>query len=183
MSTTTIENNSVSIKITENHAARFILKHQIRQVEIVRGTLIKIDIGQGALNNIYLDYVNVTVPITSTVEELREEIIKMLDVTSNGATTDSGEIQEIKNLQTLVESIQMKIDSLDDKIFYEPKLVDESNPNIVYNGFAAPGSSEQSPVWAIQKVIKENEIFFYQWATGNKNFDKVWSNRTELIYS
>ena len=183
MSTTTIENNSVSIKITENHAARFILKHQIREVEIIRGTLIKIDTGQGALNNIYLDYLTVSIPVTSTVEELRDEIIKMLEVPSNGNTSDSGEVQEIKNLQTIVEFIQTKINSLDDKIFYEPKLVDESNPNIIYNGFAAPGSTEESPVWAIQKVIKQNGIFFYQWAAGNKNFDKSWNNRSELIYN
>jgi hypothetical protein len=49
---TIIENNGGSIKITENGASRFVLKYQVREVEIVRDTIIKIDIGQGALNNI-----------------------------------------------------------------------------------------------------------------------------------
>ena len=72
---TIIENNGGSIKITENGSSRFVLKYQVREVEIVRDTIIKIDIGQGALNNIYIDQADVTAPATATVEELRDQII------------------------------------------------------------------------------------------------------------
>lgn len=183
---TIIENNGGSIKITENGSSRFVLKYQVREVEIVRDTIIKIDIGQGALNNIYVDQADVTAPVTATVEELRDQIIGMLQTNVTGTATEAKqteEINEIKNLQAVVGNLQAKVNSLDDKTFFQPKLVDESNPNAVYNGFAVPGSAVDAPVWAIQKVTKTNGVYSYQWAVGNRNFDKIWNNRKALIYS
>ena len=183
---TIIENNGGSIKITENGSSRFVLKYQVREVEIVRDTIIKIDIGQGALNNIYIDQADVTAPATATVEELRDLIIGMLQTNVTGTATEAKqteEINEIKNLQAVVGNLQAKVNSLDDKTFFQPKLVDESNPNAVYNGFAVPGSAVDAPVWAIQKVTKVNGVYSYQWAGGNRNFDKIWNNRKALIYS
>ena len=152
---TIIENNGASIKITENGASRFILKYQIREVEIVRDTIIKIDIGQGALNNIFVDQADVTVPATATVEVLRDLIMGMLQTNVTGTATEAKqteEINEIKTLQTVVGNLQAKVNSLDEKTFFQPKLVDESNANVVYNGFAVPGSAVDAAVWAIQKV-------------------------------
>lgn len=183
---TTIENNGASLKITEDGASRFVLKYQIREVEIVRDTIIKIDIGQGALNNIFVDQANVTAPVSATVEALRDLIMGMLQTNVGGTATEAKqteEIGEIKNLQAVVGNLQAKVNSLDDKTFYQPSFVDESNPNAVYNGFALPGAKVADPVWAIQKITKVKGVFTYQWATGNKNFDKVWNNRTALIYS
>jgi hypothetical protein len=183
---TIIENNGGSIKITENGSSRFVLKYQVREVEIVRDTIIKIDIGQGALNNIYVDQADVTAPVTATVEELRDQIIGMLQTNVTGTATEAKqteEINEIKNLQAVVGNLQAKVNSLDDKTFFQPKLVDESNANVVYNGFAVPGSAVDAPVWAIQKVTKVNGVYSYQWAGGNRNFDKIWNNRKALIYS
>jgi hypothetical protein len=183
---TTIENNGASIKITEDGVSRYILKYQIREVEIVRDTIIKIDIGQGALNNIFVDQANVTVPASASVEDLRDQIMGLLQSNVAGTATEAKqteEIGEIKNLQAVVGNLQAKINSLDDKTFYQPSLVDESNPNAVYNGFALPGAKVDAPVWAIQKVTKVKGVLTYQWAAGTKTFDKIWNNRTALIYS
>ncbi|MDI1355346.1 MAG: hypothetical protein PSX36_10530 [bacterium] len=183
---TTIENNGASIKITEDGVSRYILKYQIREVEIVRDTIIKIDIGQGALNNIFVDQANVTAPASASVEALRDLIMGMLQSNVAGTATEAKqteEIGEIKNLQAVVGNLQAKINSLDDKTFYQPSLVDESNPNAVYNGFALPGAKVDAPVWAIQKVTKVKGVLTYQWAAGTKTFDKIWNNRTALIYS
>ncbi len=183
---TTIENNGASIKITDEGVSRYILKYQIREVEIVRDTIIKIDIGQGALNNIFVDQANVTVPASASVEALRDLIMGMLQNNVAGTATEAKqteEIGEIKNLQAVVGNLQAKINSLDDKTFYQPKLVDESNANVIYNGFALPGSAVDAPVWAVQKVTKTNGVYSYLWAGGNRNFDKVWNNRKALIYS
>ncbi len=183
---TIIENNGGNIKITENGSSRFVLKYQVREVEIVRDTIIKIDIGQGALNNIFIDQADVTAPATATVEELRDQIIGMLQTNVTGTATEAKqteEINEIKTLQAVVGNLQAKVNSLDDKTFFQPKLVDESNANTVYNGFAVPGSTVDAPVWAIQKVTKANGVYSYSWAGGNRNFDKVWNNRKALIYS
>lgn len=72
---------------------------------------------------------------------------------------------------------------MNDKLFYEPKLVDESNANAVYKGYAVPGSLTANPVWAILKITNKLGVLSYQWAGGSKSFDKVWDNRKALIYS
>ena len=183
---TTIENNGASIKITEDGVSRYVLKYQIREVEIVRDTIIKIDIGQGALNNIFVNQANVTVPASANVEALRDLIMGMLQSNVTGTATEAKqteEIGEIKNLQAVIGNLQAKINSLDDKTFYQPSLVDESNPNAVYNGFALPGAKVTEAVWAIQKVTKVKGVLTYQWAAGTKTFNKIWNNRIALIYS
>jgi hypothetical protein len=181
-----IENNGASIKITESGVARFVLKYQIREVEIVRDTIIKIDIGQGALNNIYVDQADVTVPASASVEILRDAIMAMLQTNVTGTATEAKQTEQITaiaNLQTAVSALQTKVNSIEDKTPYQPKLVDESNANVIYNGFAIPGAAVDTAVWAIQKVTKTNGVFSYQWAGGTKNFDKIWNNRKTFIYS
>jgi hypothetical protein len=182
----TIENNGASIKITEDGTSRFVLKYQIREVEIVRDTIIKIDIGQGALNNIFVDQADVTAPVSASVQDLRDKIMEMLQTNVAGAATEAKQTEEIAaiaNLQTAVIALQTKVNSIEDKTPYQPKLVDESNANVVYNGFAVPGSAVDAAVWAIQRVTKTNGVYSYQWAGGTKAFDKIWNNRKVLIYS
>ena len=182
----TIENNGASIKITEDGVSRYVLKYQIREVEIVRDTIIKIDIGQGALNNIFIDQATVTVPVSASVEALRDLIMAMLQSNVAGSATEAKQTEEIAaiaNLQTAVSALQTKVNSIEDKTPYQPKLVDESNANVVYNGFALPGAAVDAAVWAIQKVTKTNGVYSYQWAGGTKAFDKIWNNRKALIYS
>lgn len=183
---TEILNSGTSLKITTDGSPRFILKHQIREVEIVRDTIIKIDIGQGALNNVLIDQLTVTVPVSASVDDLREQIMGMLQNNIAGTATEAKqteEIGEIKTLQSSMNDLKTKVNSLDDKTFYQPSLVDESNPNAVYNGFALPGALGTDPVWAIQKVTKVQGVLTYQWAAGTKTFDKVWESRKALIYS
>lgn len=79
--------------------------------------------------------------------------------------------------------MQTKVNSIEDKTPYQPSLVDESNANVIYNGFALPGGKVTDPVWAIQKITKTNRVYAYQWAGGTKNLDKIWNNRKALIYS
>lgn len=182
----TIENNGASIKITEDGVSRYILKYQIREVEIVRDTIIKIDIGQGALNNIFIDQASVTIPASASVEILRDLIMGMLQSNVAGTATEAKQTEEIAaiaNLQTAVSALQTKVNSIEDKTPYQPSLVDESNANAVYNGFALPGAKVTDPVWAIQKVTKVKGVLTYQWAAGTKAFDKIWNNRVALIYS
>lgn len=184
---TEILNNGASLKITSDGSPRFILKNQIREVEIVRDTIIKIDIGQGALYNVFIDQVEVTVPVSANVDDLRDQIMAMLQtsVTAGLATQElqNAEINQIKNLQESVTGLKDKITSLDNKLFYEPAIIDQSNANVVYEGFAAPGLKTSEPVWAILKVTNAKGVLSYKWSGGNKNFDKIWDNRKTLLYS
>ena len=139
------------------------------------------DIGQGALNTIFIDQANVTVPASTSVEDLRDQLMGFIQ--SNLSITGfATELNQNKELETL-KSLQTTINALNEKVFIDPALVDESNPNVIYNGYALPGAKATDPVWAIQKVTKVKGVLTYQWAGGNKTFDKVWNNRTALIYS
>lgn len=183
---TEIGNNGASLKIVTDGVPRFILKNQIREVEIVRDTIIKIDLGLGALNNIYVDQLEVTAPVSAGVEDLRDQIIAMFQTSLDGVATEANQKKEIEIISGFAVGLKemgAKVNSLEDKTFYDPSLVDESNPNVVYNGFAAPGAKTSDPVWAVQKVTKVKGVFTYQWAAGTKAFDKIWDERTKLLFS
>lgn len=184
--TVEIVNNSASLKIISDGSPRFVLKNQIREVEIVRDTIIKIDIGQGALYNVFVDQAEVTVPVSLNVADLRDKIMEMLQTSVNGLATEQKQTEgnsEIVNIKNSVNDMKDKVNALNDKLFFEPKQIDEANANVVYKGFANLGAQNADAVWAIQKVTNNKNVLTYQWAGGNKNFDKVWDNRKALVYS
>ncbi len=150
-------------------------------MEIVRDTIIKLDIGQGALNNIFVDQATVTAPTSISVEDLRDQIMAFIQ-TSTSIAGFATEVNQNKELETL-KSLQTTINALNEKMFIDPILIDEGNPNVIYNGYALPGAKGAEAVWAIQKVTKVKGVLTYQWSAGNKTFDKIWNNRTALIYS
>ena len=184
---TQIINNGSNLKIVTSTTTRYILKSQIIEVEVVRDTIIKIDIGQGALYNIFIDQIEVTAPISISAADLRDKIMDMLQsVSAGGLATEQKQIDgnaEIVNVKNSINDMKDKVNTLNDKLFYDPKLVDESNANIVYKGFAAPGSLTNAAVWAILKIINNQGVLSYQWSDGNKLFDNVWDNRKVLLYS
>ena len=183
---TEIQNNGASLNIVTDGTPNYILKSQIRDVNVLRDTIIKIDIGLGALNNVFIDQTAVDAPVSKDVNDLRDQILGMLQTSSAGLATEvkqDSEIATIKNLQTQVADLQTKLGSVDNKLFFEPALVDENNPNYIYKGYAVPGSKSSDAVWAIEKISAKKGILFYQWAAGTKNFDKVWDNRATLIFS
>lgn len=183
---TEIVNNGASLKITTDGDTRIILKSQIKDVNVLRDTIIKIDIGQGALNNIYVDQATVTNPVSASVDDLRDKILAMLQGSTAGLATEvkqDNEIATIQELKVQVTDLQTKVGSVDSKLFFEPALVDENNPNTVYKGYALPGAKTNEAVWAIERITSKKGILSYQWAGGNKSFNKVWENRAALIYS
>ena len=184
---TQIINNGSSLKIVINAATRYILKSQIIEVVVVRDTIIKIDIGQGALYNLFIDQIEVTAPISSSVSDLRDKIMDMLQSASAaGLATELKQTEgnaEIVNVKNSLNEMKDKVNNLNDKLFYDPKLVDESNANIVFKGFANPGAATNQPVWAILKITNNAGVLSYQWADGNKTFDNIWDIRKVLIYS
>jgi hypothetical protein len=137
------------------------------------GGIVKIDIGLGSLNNIFINHSEVSEPVTPSAAALADAINAMLQTNLGGIATEANqntEINELKNIKT-------------NQLFNEPQLCDETNPLSVYRGFGAPGSRTSDPVWAIQKTVKINGVVTQLWAGGNRNFDKVWDNRKTLQYS
>ena len=184
---TQIINNGASLKIKTDFQIRNIMKHQIAEIDVVKGNLLKIDIGKGPLYNLFIPFADVIAPVASDVETLKDMVNDMLTGTSGiGTATEAKQNDEIDRLDKLREDltkIQTSVNSLDDKLFFEPMMVDESNANVIYKGFSKPSSLTGEPVWSIQKVSIDKDICIYQWANGNKNFDKTWEKRNDYKYS
>ena len=182
-----ITNNGASIKIVNGTQVRNIMKNQLLEIVVVKTNIVKIDIGKGALFNVFIPFADVTAPVTADAEALKEVINEFLAVSvTAGTATEAKQIIEIEKLSSLnatADSIKNAVSALDNKIFFEPVLVDESNPNVIYKGFASPAAKGEEPVWAIQRVGINAEICSYQWADGNKNFDNVWNDRATLTYA
>src|SRR5579872_867072 len=103
---TEITNNGSSLKIVTDGSPRFILKNQIREVEVVRDTIIKIDIGQGALYNVFIDQTTVDAPVSKDVNDLRDQIIAMLQTTSAaGLATQDLQTAEINQISALQQTV------------------------------------------------------------------------------
>jgi len=173
---TEIINNGASLKIISADGTRNILKNQIREVSVINGTVIKIDIGQGALDNIFINFPDVGNPQTPSPDALVDAINTMLLNTINlplGIATEANQQKQISDLDSIKSSA----------LFQSPQISDETNPNTIYRGFALPGVKTSDAVWAIRKITNSKGVYSYQWAAGNQNFINVWDNRAALIYS
>lgn len=182
-----ITNNGASLKIKNGTQLRNIMKSQIQEIVVVKTNIIKIDIGKGALYNVFIPYADVTVPVAADPEALKDAINDMMSATAIiGTATEAKQIEEINKLNVLneaVANIKNSVSTLDSKIFFEPVLVDESNPQVIYKGFASPAANPTEAVWAVQRISINGDVCSYQWADGNKNFDNIWNSRATLIYA
>ncbi len=65
----------------------------------------------------------------------------------------------------------------------KPSIVDSTDSNNIYTGFAAAGSATSSASWKIQKVSTVGAVVTTTYADGNLNYDNIWDNRASLSYS
>jgi hypothetical protein len=75
---TQIINTGASLKIINDGVSKFVMKAQIREVDIVRDTIIRLDIGEGALYNVFVDQLTVTVPPSTGVEDYNLVLLQVL---------------------------------------------------------------------------------------------------------
>ena len=61
--------------------------------------------------------------------------------------------------------------------------IDEVSSTVIYRGEAVAGSTDGSTVWRIQKIVISGSSTSVTWASGNANFDKIWTNRLTYTYS
>lgn len=62
-------------------------------------------------------------------------------------------------------------------------IVDESDPDNVYVGEAAPGILSSESFWRIKKITKSSSVTTVAFADGNDNFDNEWDERATYSYS
>lgn len=186
MAVTTITDNGASIKITIGTQVRNIIKTQIVEISVIKTSIIKIDIGQGALHNVFFPFADVTVPVTANAGALRDAINALLAPAVTSTATEAKQTEQIDILNTLkgyLLSLQTLVTALDAKVFHDPLLVDDGGAGIVYNGYAVVGTSQAAPLWAIERIEKVGEVNVHTWADGDKTFNNAWNDRETLVYA
>lgn len=180
----TIIDSGATILITNGALApRNILKTKIVELTIVKTNILKIDIGGGALHNIFLPHASVTVPATASPTELKDAINQMLAVNIAFPEAKLNEqITWLNMIYDLTNITKSRVAEIADKIFYQPLLVDDGGQGIIYKGYAMDGSSQEMNAWAIERIKREGDVFVHTWAEGSRNFSKRWIDRESLIY-
>ncbi len=183
---TQILNNGATLKITISGVTKLLAKNQIKEITLVKTNIVKIDIGAG-IGNLFITYADVTVPAVATPDDLVAEINTMLAAAAvaGGATElkQDTTITQLNAIKTDIASMKTKLDNLDNKLFFDALLIDESALNAIYRGFALPGASTSTAVWAIERTTQVGEVTIKKWAGGSRNFAFIWDNREALTYS
>ena len=171
-----IYDTGACLKLIIKENISLINKGQVRTIDIVRGDTIRIDIGQGALKNVYIRPNDMDYPLgVKSVSEFRDYIGGlMVQLTGDGSNLMA---LQVKLLDAINRSWlgNLLANSL-------PSREDESQPSVVYRGFAMPGANPGDSVWAIVRITRTNNQVLYDWADGNENYDNIWDNRYELVY-
>ncbi|MGZ3930996.1 MAG: hypothetical protein ACXVPQ_03555 [Bacteroidia bacterium] len=187
---TTITDSGASISITvAGQLPRNIMKAQIIEITVIKTTILKIDIGQGALGNLFINYADVTNPVTANPSALKDAINTMLTPASSGSTvggaTEARQIDQsnlLTQLNSISTTLKSLITSIDDKLFYQPLMVDDGGAGIVYKGYAEPGTLQDQPSWAIERIQKVGDVDVHTWVNGQRAFQSQWVNRETLTY-
>lgn len=158
---TTITNNGASIKIDNGATIRNIMKNQIIEVSVIKTNVIKIDIGQGALNNVFIPYVDVTSPIAASPGVLRDAINDFMANTVNSGSASGGATESKQDTQISKQDAQTtKLTSLDttaSTINTKVNSIDVSASNISgkVNSLDSTASSIRLSV-----ISLDNKIFY-----------------------
>lgn len=184
--TTEIYNDGASLRIVNSGNVILVSKLQIKTIDTIRDDVVRLDIGEGALKNIYLKTAEVSIPAgIGDSAQLRDAINAMLLSNVAGGATEVKQDTEITILNGILAALtDLKvIMNKTGGCCKNPIRIDESTPNVIYNGFAVIGSVTSEAVWAIQRITREKNIIIYDWADGNELYDNTWDNRYEASYA
>lgn len=168
-----------------------VTKNQIKTVDTLKGNTIRLDIGEGALKNIYINAADVTVPanLGGRITDVYAAVKNMLKTTGiavgggGGNATAANQDTHTMHLQNISDALtDLKVILNSQNEYNNPSRVDESVPAMVYHGFAMAGEKPEDPSWAIRRVKREGDMYIYEWADGDTVRDNVWDDRYTLTY-
>lgn len=182
-----IFNDGAVIRIENGTKTLLVSKEQVKTIDIVQDHIVRIDIGEGPLKNIFINYQDVANPVVASASELRDVFKGMMDSDQyeGGDATESTQLQmlqEIQNLKLVTGDIFQSL-MRPDFSKLEPIFVDESTPNTIYKGWARTYSNGAAAAWAILRIRRINDVVQYEWADGDQQYDNIWDNRLALSYA
>jgi len=177
-------NDGASIRIENGSKILFVTKEQIKTIDTIQNNIVRIDIGEGPLKNIFINYQDVETPVVASANELRDLINQMLlsDNFTGGDAKEQTQLSILNVLQGYAAILQTVKERETDISRLEPSRVDESNPNMIYRGWhAALGLPDQNE-WAIERVRQVGDEIFHEWAFGHKKQIYKWQDRASINY-
>lgn len=183
-----IFNDGASIRIVNAASVLLINKSHIKTIDTVKDNTIRLDIGSGALKNVFIKFTEVTIPAAlPDVYALRDSINAMLKNNGGGLATEQKQdiqIELLSGILSTLTEIKTAINNLKCCCNGQIMRIDESNPLVTYVGYANMGSLPGDAVWQIQRTTRfaTNDIVIVEWADGNELFDNIWDQRLELNY-
>lgn len=172
-----IRSTGTNLTIINGENTRVIAKTFVREVSILKNTILKIDIGGGVLRNIFLPIADIIVPDHVDNAALLQAVNTML-VPAEVAIQN-----ELDELQNVVAHLDSLVSEMNPAFLQEPMFIDEGNPKIIYTGFAESGSLPNEPKFAIMRTtITDDEIIVNEWANGNLDATNLWDERATLTY-
>lgn len=179
-----ISNDGAVIRIEKNGKILLVAKDQVKTIDIVHTNIVRIDIGEGPLKNIFLNYQEVGSPVVASASELRDTINAMMltDVYLGGDAKEVTQVSILNQVSQLTNVlVAMNLRQLD-PTKAEPSRIDESNPNMIYRGWHARFGVPDEHEWAIERVKQVNDEIISEWAFGTKKLIYQWSQRETLNY-
>jgi hypothetical protein len=159
-----------------------IRKEQIRTIDKINETTVRLDMGEGPLRNIYIQHPFANTPMGQTADEILE-VLEALMLSGQNSTGTASEgtlvalLQKVISIDSVVQQLKLK-----DTTQTEPTCIDESNQNMIYKGWHSAIGSFGAYEWAIERITRQNEIVVSEWAEGNKLFTHSWDERATLGY-
>lgn len=94
---------------------------------------------------------------------------------------------QLQQLSSMAQTLTQIRSSLTGNASYqEPLRIDDTAPLITYKGYSAITNLDQNssgtPVWAIEKIVRNGDSYTYLWANGSKSMTNVWLNRANINY-
>ncbi len=101
------------------------------------------------------------------------------------ADDDTRTEKENQRLSEFGGKTVVNVQQIFDVALAEERVESDSNGFVIYQGWAAVGSSEAETVWLISKLNYDGNSFFSErvWANGEQTFDKSWQDRATYSYS
>src|SRR6478752_1214514 len=98
---TRILDNGATLDINIGYQVRSINKSQIKDISVAKGNLIRIDIGEGPLEDIFIPYANVSDPVTDSPQALVAATTEFLMPVPSGGESAAYQESVIANLEEI----------------------------------------------------------------------------------
>lgn len=177
-------NDGASIKIENGTKILFVAKEQVKTIDTIQNNIVRIDIGEGPLKNIFINYQELEAPVVASANELRDLINSMLmsDAYDGGdakEATQASILTKLGDIATILANIQQKESDFTQT---EPSRTDESNPYFIYRGWHKGYGFVDVNEWAIERLRREGDEIIREWVSGSQNQDFAWTERLTYQY-